>query len=361
MCGADTVTVPQTEVITDITNALVNGPAPSEVRIGLVIPRSGVMGLVGPAALAASILAAEQVNESALLHDTRLTLVPIDAGAEPEKLSEQIRALTTSAGVSAICGVHTSDTHRRIERLVAGRIPYLFTPPHEGGHRLPGVALMGVGPEEQLRPVAEDLARRRALRRWALIGSDYIWPEAIHRAAHMMLSRAGADVVVDELVPLGAVDPEPLISLLRRQRVQAVLLSLVGRDLAVFNRAFAESGLAGRVVRVSGALEETGLLEIDGDDTGDLYASMSWFASDDEGERLRADYAKRWGEHAPSLSDYAVGCYQGVHLLAGLAAIEELNVSGIVPGIARLGGRAQARLARAEGLELKAVRPKALS
>ena len=285
-----------------------------------------------------------------------MRLIPFDASVTSPSLEQDVGALVASGTLNALCGFHTSDVHRRLERVTVGRIPYLFTPPHEGGRRLPGVALLDEGPEAQLQPILRHLAGRRTLRRWALIGNDYIWPRSVHAAASRLLPRAGARVVLDRLIPFHEVDADRLLTELRRARAQAVLLSVVGRDLAIFNRAFGASGMADRVVRASGALEETGLLEIDGDDTGELYATMSWYASDPADAPFRARYAARWGSTAPPLGAYAQGVYEGVHAIADVAAVGDLTVRRFAPGLARVGRRGRSRLARAEGLDLVTVR-----
>ena len=125
-------------------------------------------------------------------------------------------------------------------------------------------------------------------------------------------------------MPFGPVDPGPLLDLVVRSRADAVLLSLVGRDLVAFNREFARAGLDHRVVRLSGALEENGLYALGGDATGELYACMPSFAAADDGvdERqlaLQERHARRSGPDAPVVCAYARGVYDGVRLAAALA------------------------------------------
>ncbi len=343
-------------VLLDPLAALVAGPDRDCLRVGLAIPASGVLGLTGPAALAATVLAAEEVNARGGVGGRRVELIPIDAGAPAEVVADEVRSLLMSQSLEVLFGFHTSDIHRRLERLTAGRIPYFFTPPHEGGKRLEGLALLGDGPADQLLPIAQQLAGPTGRRRWALVGNDYIWPRAVHAAARDILRDHGADVVHAELVAFGRVDSERIIDDVRRLRADAVLLSLVGRDLATFNRAFACSPLAGRVSRVSGALEETGLLEIEGDDTGELYSSMPWYAADPDSEGLRERYGDRWGTRAPHLGVYAAGCYDGLHLMAEVGNARQLHVETVAAAsTALLTRRRRARVARAEGLDLVCV------
>lgn len=350
MFGSTTLTDPVTTILVP--------PAVDEVRWGLVVPQSGPLGLTSPAALAAAALAAEEINAGGGVRGRRLSLVVVDAGREPDLVAQGVAQLLATSAVEALIGFHTSDVHRALERVIAGRVPYLFTPPHEGGRRRPGVGLSGPGPIEQIRPAVPRLVRR-SIRRWALVGNDYIWPRAVHAAAVPLIAHAGGSVVAQSFVPLGDVDPERILATLRGTSAQAVLLSLVGRDLATFNRAFAQSSLAGQVVRLSGALDETGLLEIDGDVTGELFATMDWFASDADADGVLDRYAVRWGPHPPPLGGYARGCYDGIALLGRLAQRGELQVAGFAHAVAagRLTVGPRSRLARADGTRLVPVSP----
>jgi ABC-type branched-subunit amino acid transport system substrate-binding protein len=307
--------------------------------------------------MACAVLAAEDANTGRRRADLPLDLVPIDAGRRPDAVANDVASLVAARAIDTLVGFHTSDVHRRLDATVGGRLPYVFTPPHEGGPRSAGVVLLGEGPAEQLRPVIERLASGTRLRRWALIGNDYIWPRAVHASAGTLLHRAGGDVVLQRMVPFGAVAAERLIRDLVRARVDAVLLSLVGRDLATFNRAFARSAGTRQIVRVSGSLDETGLLEADGDSTGELYAAMHWFATDRQSEEFQDRYRQRWGPTAPTVSVYAQGCYEGVQLVSHLAHAGALTPASATRAAAQLRPRrAGVRLARAEGLDLVALR-----
>lgn len=339
-------------VLVDPLELLLSGPDPSRLRVGLAVPTSGVMGLTGPAAVAAAALAAEEVNDAGGVRGRPVELVAIDAGAGPDHVAAEVHSLISSESIEALVGFHTSDIHRRLEQVTSTRIPYLFTPPHEGGTRLPGVSLLGESPSNQILPAVRALAGRPGGRRWALVGNDYIWPRAMHAAAVPLVRSHGADVVFVQEVPFGHVDPDRLIDVIARSRADTILLNLVGRDLAVFNRAFAASRLRGRVVRVCGALDETGLLEIDGDDTGELFTMMRWYASDPGAQDLSERYLRRWGVHAPSLGVYAAGCYEGVHHLARLAATHPLRMAATADSAAYHVEPTPPRLARAYGLDL---------
>jgi urea transport system substrate-binding protein len=348
--------------LTDPLEAELTAPSGDRLRIGLVVPQSGALGMVGPSAVDAALLAAHELNVAGGIRGAYVELVLVDGGRPPVVVSGQVGRLCEAGAVDALVGFHTSDVHRRIEATVAGRTPYVFTPPHEGGGRRTGVVCIGTDPTHQLRGAIGWLADQHAVRRWALIGNDYIWPQAVHRSARRLVQRTGGQVVLDRLVGLGDVvsRTDRLVEELRLSRADAVLLSLVGSDLAAFNTALRLADLDRRLVRLSGALEENGLLAADGDRTGTLYAAMASFASltDDRHLGLAERHAALLGPDAPVLDTYAEGVYDGLHLVAVLAADDALRPELIGPAAARVVGRHRTQrvhLARADGLEFSVV------
>lgn len=338
------------------------------LRVCLVIPQSGALGMVGPSALDAALLAAHEVNTAGGVQGRYVDLVLVDGGRSPMVVAREVAGLSAAGAIDVVTGFHTSDVHRAVEAVAAGRTPYVFTPPHEGGKRKRGVVCIGVEPVQQLRASLRWLTQRHGVRRWALVGNDYIWPAAVHRVARRLVTQNAGHVVLDRRVPLGGVATvlDRLVDDLRRSRADAALLSLVGRDLATFNLALKRSGLDRRIVRLSGALEENGLMASGGDDTGLLYASMSSFASLQDDWRLALEERHRsvLGPQAPVLDTYAEGVYDGVHLVAALAAVGSLTVESVGPATRRLLGspgvagvplRPGVHLARAAGLGFEVV------
>ncbi len=330
--------------------AAVTGRRPGTVRIGLAVPLSGPLGMTAPSALDLAGLAADELNAGGGVRGRAVELVTVDAGRRPAEVAEDVAVLHAGGAVDVVVGFSTSDVSRAVAAALAGRAGYVFTPPHEGGRSRPGVLRIGASPVAQHAAALAWLVRHRRARRWVLLGTDYVWPQAVHRAARAVLGDLGAEVVGERLVPFGPLDPGPALDLVRRSRADAVLLSLVGRDLVAFNRGFARAGLDRRVLRLSGALEENGLYALGGDGSGELYACMPSFAAPDgvgdEGQLdLQERLAARAGPAAPVVCAYARGVHDGVRTAAGL----------LDPGSGRSTRPSPARLARAEGLVFREV------
>ncbi len=346
--------------LTDPLDALHLRREPGRLRVGLVVPQSGALGLTGPSAVDAALLAVHELNTGGGVRGAYVDLVLVDGGRAPADVAAQTRGLCTVGAIDAVVGFHTSDVHRAVEAAVAGRTPYVFTPPHEGGGRRAGVVCTGVDPARQLRGPLAWLAAHHGVRRWALIGNDYIWPLAVHRQARRVIATLGGGTVLDRRVPLGGVPAamDQLVDELRRARPDALLLSLVGRDLVRFNAGLRQVGLDRSLVRLSGALEENGLLAVDGDRTGMLYAAMSSFESltDDRHVGLAERHRAVFGPLAPVLNSYAEGVYDGVQLVAALAAEGSLAPELLARAAGRIGtGDGGIHLARADGLGFDVV------
>jgi ABC-type branched-subunit amino acid transport system substrate-binding protein len=309
------------------------------LRVALVVPVSGVLGLVGPCAINCAVLAAAEVNASGGVLGRRVELVLVDGGRRPPQVAAEVSGLARAGAIQAVVGTHGSDVRIAITRALRAEarpegsavaltpspaygpdaVPFVYTPPYEGGGRDRGVYFLGETPARQVGPALDWLIDKRRARRWFLLGNDYVWPRLVHAAAARHLASRSVSIVGERFVPYGIADPYPLLEELALARPDAVLLDLIGSDLITFNRAFATSGL--RCARLCGALEEHGLLGIGGDTTGDLYAAMGYFGGvpTEESLSLGERYANRFGADAPLLNGHGQGCYEGVLMLAALA------------------------------------------
>ncbi|WP_055483363.1 substrate-binding domain-containing protein [Sphaerimonospora mesophila] len=340
------------------------------LRFALVVPVSGVLGLVGPGAINCAMLAAGEVNDAGGLLGRPVELVLVDGGRPPALVAEEVAELARAGAVQAVVGTHASDVRVSIEDSLRGMVPFVYAPPYEGGVRRPGVYFLGEPASRQVGPGLDWLIEHRRARRWFLLGNDYVWPRLVHAAARDHLLSRSATVVGERLVPFGIRDMGPLIEELAAVRPDAVLLNLIGSDLVGFNREFAASGLG--CARLCGALEEHGLLAIGGDTSGELYAAMGYFGSiaTEANLGLRERYTRRFGPQAPLLNGHGHGCYEGVLMLAALAeragALVVPAIDAVSDGTSIVSGRGpltlsgrhvrqRVYLGRADGLDFDVV------
>ncbi|WP_433088658.1 substrate-binding domain-containing protein [Dactylosporangium sp. CA-052675] len=290
------------------------------VAVALVVPLQGTAGIFGPSCELCAELAVEEVNRAGGVLGRELRLVPVDGGAAPERVAAEVDALVSSGAVQGVTGWHISSVRQAVAPRIANRVPYVYTALYEGGERTDGVFLTSETPDIQLYPAMRTLAQERRLRRWFIVGNDYVWPRRSAQAARRYAARSGARICGEAYVPLGTHDFADVLRRVERAGADAVLMLLVGNDAVRFNRAFARAGLDQRCVRLSTLMDENMLLGSGGAATHGLYSAAGFFASLVTAENLdfHAQYARRFGVDAPPLGSLGESCYEGVLLLAAL-------------------------------------------
>ena len=293
----------------------------SKLRIVNFIALSGSAGIWGPAATNASMLAVSEINRRGGILGREIELVVRDAGSDIEEIVQQAVDVVDNDEGDIIIGSHMSVVRVALRKVIAGRLPYIYTPVYEGGERTPGVMAIGETPRGQTRPAVQWLAETRHARRWYLIGSDYVWPWLSHRAIKRYIAASGGRVVGEEFVPLGMHDHDGQIARIKAARPDVVLISLIGTNSITFNRAFAEAGLARKMLRFCGAMDETVLLGIGAENTENLFCSSGYFAeiASRDGDMFRASYQAKFGRCAPPVGSVAQSNYEGLRFLETVA------------------------------------------
>ncbi len=281
-----------------------------QLRVALCVPLRGLEGIWGPSCIAAAELAAAELNASRGIMGRPCELVLVDASESADDIGQTLGELVAERDVDALVGMHLSSVRQRITAAVGGRLPYVYPCLYEGGDTTPGLFAIGETAPRQLRPSIAWLSQHRKCRRWMLLGNDYVWPRVSHAIARRCIAASNGEVIAEVFVPFDTQDYGPVLDRLRRERCDAVLVSIVGQDAVDFNRAFARAGLQRNVLRLSCAIEENQLLAIGAQGTEDLHVALGYFGTldTDANGAFKERYHSHFGERAPTLEfDRAVG------------------------------------------------------
>ena len=303
-------------------------PLPSPVLqeahcIALLIPLCGTAGLWSPSCIASAQVAVEELNREAGIKGRNVELIMIDSAIEaPTPVEKIVNVLIANHTIDAIVGMHISTIRQRLREVVRQRVPYIYTPLYEGGEQTPGIFPIGETPNRQLVPAMDFLHNSYRLKRWALIGNDYIWPRVSHVVAKREIRELSASLVYERYLPFGFTDIEQILDKLNRSNADGVLLSLIGQDAVLFNRSFGELALDRKMVRLSCAMEENELLASGADGLRRLFSSASYFGvlRTEANAAFRERYYGLHGDSAPLLNVIGQSIYEGVHFLASLIA-----------------------------------------
>jgi urea transport system substrate-binding protein len=290
------------------------------LSIALVFPLHGPGGVFGPSCELCAQLAVEEINATGGVLGRELELVPVDGGASPASVAAEVDALVSLGAVRAIIGWHTSAVRQALVRRVARRVPYVYTALYEGGEHTPGVFVTGETPTAQLLPGMSLFGREFGVRRWFLVGNDYVWPRQTAWHARRFARSLGCRIDGETYVPLGTEDFRPVLREIERREPDAVLMLLVGNDAVRFNRAFAASGLDRQCLRLATLMDENMLLATGAEGTRRLFAASGYFETLATAENLdfAGRYARRFGFAAPAIGNLGESCYEGVRLLTAL-------------------------------------------
>ena len=292
-----------------------------DFQVGLLIPMCGSAGIWGPSCIASAEVAVHELNRGDGIAGRNVRLVPIDSAVEARVPVEHVvDALIEARSIDAIVGMHISAVRQRLTGVVSGRIPYVYTPMYEGGEHGFGVFAIGDTPAHQLVPAMKWLGRRYRPRKWALIGNDYVWPRVSHRYAKAALIEMDAALVFERYLPFSPPDLAAEVEAIAKSNADAVLISLIGQDAVDFNRIFGDMGLDRRVVRLTCAIEENGLLASGAENLKRLFCSSSYFGAlaTDANACFREVYHGFHGDRAPVLGALGQSTYEGLHFLASL-------------------------------------------
>lgn len=281
---------------------------------------NGPAGIFGLSCLMCSVLAGEEINDDGGLLGRELRLVPINGAGHPEAVASRVAALVRAGDVDVVTGWHLSHVRRAIAARLQGDVPYVYSTLYEGGEHAPGVFLAGETPDQQIAPAMACLAREEGVRRWAVVGDDYLWPRGSANAVHDFVGDLQLEITDEIFVPLGQDQFAGVMHRLLSGSAQGVLMFLVGQDAVHFNRAFALAGLDERMVRLSSLMDENMLLASGPGATRRMYSAAAYFATlaNEDALELLGRYERRFGPEAPVLNSMGESCYEALNLLAAL-------------------------------------------
>ncbi|WP_436643311.1 substrate-binding domain-containing protein [Microbaculum sp. FT89] len=303
-----------------------------EQVIAVLAPMSGSAGIWGPSCISCAQIAVAEVNEAGGIAGSRLVPYFLDSDdGNVSALEAEVAGLIQEKAVAAIVGMNVSSVRQRLNKIVAGRIPYVYTPLYEGNEHSPNVFAIGETPADQLEPAIRNLTETLKVRNWALIGNDYVWPRSSHAVARKRIGECGGTVVFDGYVPFGLKNAEWLAERIARAKPDIVLVSLVGQDAVEFNRAFGAMDLDRRMFRLSTAVDENVLLATGEENTKRLFVASGYFSAlkTDPNEAFKERYRACHDAHPPVLNALGQSLYEGVHFYAEMRANE---VRGRGPG-----------------------------
>ncbi len=291
------------------------------MRVGLLHPRTGVAGMWAPSMDAAALVGAAEINAAGGILGEPIELIYADCGFSVTEALSAVDTLLDVEGVDAVIGGHTSNIRDAVSQRLSSQVPYIYTPQYEGIACGPATVAIGSSDDELMGPSLHWLRTEKKAERFFFIGNDYIWPRLALSTTKRLLRRQGGNLVGQAIVPMQVADYSALLQTIVQSGAQVVIQALVGLNSVEFNRAFAAAGLDEKMLRFGLIVDETVICGIGTEASTNLFTAASFFADHHSryNDHFLELYHDAFGELAPPVSAASVGCYEGLHVLAGLA------------------------------------------
>lgn len=298
-----------------------------KVKIGLLVPLQGPMGVWGPTSMHSAILAAAEINHLGGIGGREVDLIVRDAAWGEDHAAMAARKLVADDQVSAVVAMVGSNARRAIASETTRHCPLIYTPNYERGQPEPDMIGLSSTDDQMFPPLVDWIVDGLGCRRVCMIGSQYRWPMQTMPVAGAMIRARGAQVDAMLARPMQADDAWDFAALerIRALRPDLLLVFLIGDEAIRFHRNFHAAGLSSMIRRLAIATDETVLANLEPDTTEGLHAASYYFSAVRTSANIgfMERYWTAFGATAPIPGFYGQSCYEGIQFAAGMMAAED--------------------------------------
>ena len=198
--------------------ALANGAWAQEgepIRIGVLHSLSGTMAISETTLKDTVLMMVEQQNAKGGLLGRPIEAVVVDPASDWPLFAEKARELLTVSEVDAIFGCWTSVSRKSVLPVIEELNGLLFYPvQYEGEESSMNVIYTGAAPNQQAIPAVDYMMEELGVEKWALLGTDYVYPRTTNNILDAYLKDKGVaegDIFVN-YTPFGHSDWSKIVA-----------------------------------------------------------------------------------------------------------------------------------------------------
>ena len=297
------------------------------IRLGLMPPLTGLVGLYGQEIVNAARIACAEINRQGGVLGQPLEVVVEDDGSLPDTAVPAAEKLVAEHGCVALIGNLLSNSRIAVATQVAEprQVPLLNFSFYEGSISSRYFFHFAALPNQQIDKMIPFMARRYGLKMF-FAGNNYEWPRGSIDAAKRALTRLEGDVVGEEYLPIGtsAAEIEQLLDKVARSGADVFVPYFAGLDQLTLLTRFAERGLKKRMAVVMGHYDEMLASQLAPAIREGLYSSNTYFMSLETAENRQflqqlarqPGIAGIWPQGNGILTNFGEGAYLCVHAFA---------------------------------------------
>ncbi len=312
------------------------------IRLGLLSPLTGIVGIYGPEIVWAARIACDEINEQGGVLGRPLELIVEDDGSLPQTAIPAALKLIDDYQCTAIIGNLLSNARIAVLNHVAEprKIPLLNFSFYEGSLYSRYFFHFAALPNQQIEKMIPYMAQHFGQKMF-FAGNNYEWPRGSIDAAKHVLRQIGGDIVGEEYLEIGIKknDVDALLKQVARSGADVFVPYFAGSDQIMLLTHFTELGLKNHMAVVMGHYDEMMASKLPAVVRAGFYSSNTYFMSADTVENKRylerlkqqPDVAGIWPKGNGILTNFGEGTYQCVHAFAkALQTAGKLDVESLV-------------------------------
>ncbi len=166
--------------------------AAETVKVGILHSLSGTMAISESILKDVMLMLIREQNLKGGLLGRQIEPVVVDPASDWPRFAEQARQLLQRDKVAAVFGCWTSISRKTVLPVFEELDGLLFYPvQYEGEESSRNVFYTGATPNQQAIPAVEFLKLDMGIERWALVGTDYVYPRTTNRILAAWLGAQG--------------------------------------------------------------------------------------------------------------------------------------------------------------------------
>lgn len=273
--------------------------AEDTIKIGVLHSLSGTMAISETSLKDTLLMLVDEQNKKGGVLGKKIEAVVVDPASNWPLFAEKARELIQKDKVAAIFGCWTSVSRKSVLPVVEELNGILFYPvQYEGEESSKNVFYTGAAPNQQAIP-AVDYLLKQGVKRWALVGTDYVYPRTANKVLEAYLKSKGftdKDIMIS-YTPFGHSDWQSIVSEIKKfggaGEKTAVISTINGDANVPFYKELANQGVSAKDIPVIAF--SVGEEELAGIDTKPLVghlAAWNYFESVDS--ELNDEFIEKW-------------------------------------------------------------------
>ena len=282
--------------------ASVSSYAEDTIKIGVLHSLSGTIAISETTLKDTVQMLVDEQNKKGGVLGKKIEAVVVDPASNWPLFAEKARELISKDKVSAIFGCWTSVSRKSVLPVVEELNGILFYPvQYEGEESSKNVFYTGAAPNQQAIP-AVDYLLKQGVKRWALVGTDYVYPRTANKILEAYLKSKGfkdEDIMIS-YTPFGHSDWQSIVSDIKKfgtaGKKTAVVSTINGDANVPFYKELSNQGISAKDIPV--VAFSVGEEELSGIDTKPLVghlAAWNYFESVDSD--ANDDFIEEWHKY----------------------------------------------------------------